>query len=173
MLSLEVIYWYTRTFSPGSPGVPSVPLGPSRPWGRNRTISDPLKNQKFQTMQSRPFYSRDLLSLRPLLLCRQDHGNPRKVTTRKFICSVWGPFAIGHFKARRSLCYENQVSFILKLELIIITKVSHLDSLWKRDWGELGNGLLTQHFTNVVNKHIGPCARYACPTHAKSGRCTI
>ena len=41
----------------------------------------------------------------------------------------------------RSLCYENQFSFILKLELIIITKVSHLDSLWKRDWGELGNGL--------------------------------
>ena len=31
---------------------------------------------------------------------------------------------------------------ILKLELITITKISLLDSLWKRDWGELGNGLL-------------------------------
>ena len=41
----------------------------------------------------------------------------------------------------RSLCYENQFSFILKLELIIITKISHLNSLWKRDWGELGHGL--------------------------------
>ena len=41
----------------------------------------------------------------------------------------------------RSLCYENQFSFILKVELITITKISHLDSLWKRDLGELGNGL--------------------------------
>ena len=24
---------------------------------------------------------------------------------------------------------------------VIITNISHLDSLWKRDWGELGNGL--------------------------------
>ena len=48
-----------------------------------------------------------------------------------------------HFKARLvgSLCYEKQFSSILKLELIIITKVSQLDSLWKRDWRELGNGL--------------------------------
>ena len=39
-----------------------------------------------------------------------------------------------HFRARlsaKSLLW-NQFSFILKLELIIITKVSHLDSLWKR-----------------------------------------
>ena len=41
----------------------------------------------------------------------------------------------------RSLCYENQFLFILKLELITITKISHLDSLWKREWRELGNGL--------------------------------
>ena len=41
-----------------------------------------------------------------------------------------------------SLCYENQFSFILKWELISITKISHLDSLWTRHWGELGNGLL-------------------------------
>ena len=32
--------------------------------------------------------------------------------------------------------------YVLKLELIIMTKISHLDSLWKRDWGEFGNGLL-------------------------------
>ena len=31
----------------------------------------------------------------------------------------------------RSLCYENQFSFILKLQLITITKISHLDSLWE------------------------------------------
>ena len=31
---------------------------------------------------------------------------------------------------------------MLKLELITITTISHLDSFWKRDWGELGNGLL-------------------------------
>ena len=43
----------------------------------------------------------------------------------------------------RSLCYENQFSFILKLELITITKVSHLDSLLRRDLGELGNGLFS------------------------------
>ena len=35
------------------------------------------------------------------------------------------------------LCYEDQFSFILKVELIAITKISHLDSLWKRDWGEV------------------------------------
>ena len=41
----------------------------------------------------------------------------------------------------RSLSYKNQFSFIMKLELIIITKISLLDSLWKGDWGELGNGI--------------------------------
>lgn len=29
----------------------------------------------------------------------------------------------------QSLCYENQFSFLLKLELIIITRISHLESL--------------------------------------------
>ena len=46
----------------------------------------------------------------------------------------------------RSLCYENQILFILKLDLITITKISHLDSLWERDWGELGNGLFIHKF---------------------------
>ena len=32
----------------------------------------------------------------------------------------------------RSLCYEYQFSLTLKSELITITKISHLDSLWKR-----------------------------------------
>lgn len=36
-----------------------------------------------------------------------------------------------------------------------------------------GHSQLAQHFTDVMTKHIGPCARYACPTHAKSVRCTI
>ena len=39
-----------------------------------------------------------------------------------------------HFKARLS---ANQFSYILKLHLITITKISHLDSLWRRDLGEL------------------------------------
>ena len=71
----------------------------------------------------------------------------------------------------RSLCYENQFSLILKLELI--TKVSHLDLLWKRDWGELGNGLLLfnlkrylifQNFIHPGNqtpsKHVGPSLHF-------------
>ena len=33
--------------------------------------------------------------------------------------------------------YEYQFSFILKLELITLTKILRLDSLWRRDWGEL------------------------------------
>ena len=37
----------------------------------------------------------------------------------------------------RSLCYECQFSFTLKVELITITKISQWDSLWKRDQGEL------------------------------------
>ena len=41
-----------------------------------------------------------------------------------------------------SLCYEYQLPFILKLELSTKTKISLLDSLWKRDWGEVRNGLL-------------------------------
>ena len=38
------------------------------------------------------------------------------------------PFPSGSI-SKRSLCYENQFSFILKLELIIISKISHLDLL--------------------------------------------
>ena len=39
----------------------------------------------------------------------------------------------------RSLCHEYQ--FPLKLALITTTKISLLDSLWRRHWEELGNGL--------------------------------
>lgn len=38
----------------------------------------------------------------------------------------------------QSLCYENLFLFMLKLKLITITTISHLDLFWKRDWGELG-----------------------------------
>ena len=41
----------------------------------------------------------------------------------------------------RRLCYEYLFSFILKLELITIRKVLHLNSLWKENWGKVGNGL--------------------------------
>ena len=61
---------------------------------------------------------------------------------------------LANFPWLRSLCYENQFSIILKLELIIITKVSHLDSLWKRDWGELGNGLLSLLLTYFRGQRI-------------------
>ena len=44
----------------------------------------------------------------------------------------------------RSFCYENEVSFICKVELITITKTSHLDSLWRGGRHELGNGLLAR-----------------------------
>ena len=53
----------------------------------------------------------------------------------------------------RRLCYQNQFLFILKLELITITKTSHLDSLWKRDWGELGNGLLKCQTAILPRRH--------------------
>ena len=49
----------------------------------------------------------------------------------------------------RSLCYECQVLFILKLELITKTNFSHLDSFSKRDLGELGNGLFDVGFLCV------------------------
>ena len=44
-------------------------------------------------------------------------------------------------EAKCEVFYENQFSFILKFDLITITKISHLDSLGRRDLGELGNGL--------------------------------
>ena len=55
-----------------------------------------------------------------------------------------GPFPSSPLPPFQSYCYENQFSFILKLVLIIMTKISHLDSLWKRDQGKLGNGLLSR-----------------------------
>ena len=62
------------------------------------------------------------------------------VSHDKYHMVVIGHFRVHlslHFKARlsaKSLLWKS-VSFIFKLELIIITKDSHLDSLWKRDWG--------------------------------------
>ena len=46
------------------------------------------------------------------------------------------------FKTSQSakFCYEYQFSFILKLELITMKKISHLDSLSKKDWGQFWNG---------------------------------
>ena len=53
----------------------------------------------------------------------------------------------------RSLCYENQFSFILRFELItiMITTILHSDSLWKRGWVELGNGLLRWVFLGIIH----------------------
>ena len=59
-----------------------------------------------------------------------------------------------HFKSRLSAksLYENQFSFIFKLELITIKK---LDSFWKRDWGELGNGPF-----DLLRKILHNCSFY-------------
>ena len=70
-----------------------------------------------------------------------------KGSNRPFPSSSQPPF---QSEAKCEVCYENQFSFILKLELIIITKISHLDSLWKRDWGELGNGLFSTIMTSFT-----------------------
>ena len=52
-----------------------------------------------------------------------------------------------------SLCFENQFSFTWKIQFIAVEKISLLDSLWKRDWGELGNGLfLTPPLRRVTYK---------------------
>ena len=56
---------------------------------------------------------------------------------------------ISHFRIHFSLCFMASLStksfsvflFILKLELITRTKISCEDSLWKREWGVLGNVL--------------------------------
>ena len=58
---------------------------------------------------------------------------------------------IGHFRVQLTLNFKARLSakpllwkavFIhIEIGLIIITKISLLDSLWKRDWVELGNGL--------------------------------
>ena len=45
---------------------------------------------------------------------------------RPFLSKPQPPF---QSEAKCEVCYENQISFILKLQLIIIIKVSHLDSL--------------------------------------------
>ena len=48
-------------------------------------------------------------------------------------------------EAKSEVCHESQFSFILKLELIIITKISLLDSLWKGDYeGNSEMGCLKQ-----------------------------
>ena len=79
-----------------------------------------------------------------------EHGNRNRVI---------GHFRVHlnlHFKARlsaKSLLWKS-VLFILKLELITITKISHLDSLWKRDWGELGNGLLLSTVIWILLCHL-------------------
>ena len=62
---------------------------------------------------------------------------------------------IGHFRIHFSLYLKASLSamslvrvslLILKLELITVTKISHLDSRWKlTDWREHRNGLLKVH----------------------------
>ena len=49
---------------------------------------------------------------------------------RPFPSSPQPPF---QSEAKCEVCYKNQLSFILKMELITVTKISHLDSLGKRD----------------------------------------
>ena len=53
--------------------------------------------------------------------------------------------------------YEYKSSFTLKLELITITKISHLHSLWKSDrLRQLGNGLLHARQENFHASHMIP-----------------
>ena len=47
-------------------------------------------------------------------------------SNRPFPSSPEPPF---QSEAKWEVCYENQFSFILKVELIILTKISYLDSL--------------------------------------------
>ena len=60
-------------------------------------------------------------------------------------------FTIGHYWVHFSLYFKVSlytssllwISVFNHIEIRIINiKILHLDSLWKRDWGELGNGLL-------------------------------
>ena len=63
---------------------------------------------------------------------------------RWVIVSSWPFLGSSHFSRRvyvRSLCCEYRASFIMKLELMIITKILYHDPPWKRDEGERGNGL--------------------------------
>ena len=60
-----------------------------------------------------------------------------------------GRYGIGYFQVHFQPLFQgvstckDQFSFILKLELISITKISQLDSLWRRDWGQVGSGLFS------------------------------
>ena len=66
----------------------------------------------------------------------------------------------------RSLCYENSYW--------TITKISHLDSLWRRDLGELGNGLLQTKFEWKPiegNKKLWSNSWYHCWAHRQSFVC--
>ena len=60
------------------------------------------------------------------------------------------PFHLSlRFKARlsaKSLLWKSVFIHIEIETIFIITKVPHLDSLWRRDWGELGNGPLLWFF---------------------------
>ena len=75
----------------------------------------------------------------------------RRANARKVIFAIFfghNRVFLSSFSRRvdvRSLCYKYHLSFILKLELIAIRKISLLDSPWKRNRRELGNGLLNSH----------------------------
>ena len=58
----------------------------------------------------------------------------------------------------RSQSAEFQFSFILKLELINVTKISHIDSLWKK--GPRGTRKLSigRHYS--FNMHVSSCNSY-------------
>ena len=60
---------------------------------------------------------------------------------------------IGHFRVPKNLTFKARLSakpllwkwvlIMMQIKLIFTTKVSHLASFWKRDFLELGNGLLS------------------------------
>ena len=55
---------------------------------------------------------------------------------------------MSHFRS-----YDYELSFLSKVRLIFIRKISHLNPLWKRDLGELGKGLLQKFgFIKRVDK---------------------
>ena len=56
---------------------------------------------------------------------------------------------MGHFRVHFSLFFK--VRLILEFELITITKLSHVDSLLKRDRQEVGNGV----FACAVAQELG------------------
>ena len=97
-----------------------------------------------------------------LVRYRVEHSKRNSICSRAHVVFYISSL-VGHFRVHKSqftsLCYEYQSSFILKLDLITITKISHLDSLWKRDRGEFGNGLLAFRLTK---------GHPASGTHSKS-----